>query len=119
MIELELPWPPTVNTYWRRGPTHTYLSKKGRAYKEAVKVAVLTQLGKLPFLKSRLSVSLHLYPPDKRKRDIDNHVKAVLDSLTESRVWHDDEQVDELQIVRGDIVKGGMAKVVVRKSGES
>jgi len=33
---IELPWPPTVNTYYTVARGRKILSKKGRAYKEAV-----------------------------------------------------------------------------------
>ena len=35
MIELTLPWPPTVNTYWRNFGGRTIVSAKGRSYRKA------------------------------------------------------------------------------------
>ena len=39
-------------------------------------------------------------PPDKRRRDLDNILKALLDSLVHAGVLIDDEIIDELHIIR-------------------
>jgi len=51
--------------------------------------------------------------PDKRRRDLDNLPKALLDGLTHSGIWDDDSQIDDLRIMRGEIVKGGSVTVVI------
>ena len=43
MIEITLPWPPTVNTYWRNFNGRTIISAKGREYRKAVADQVLIQ----------------------------------------------------------------------------
>ena len=58
-----------------------------------------------------------VYPPDRRKRDIDGYLKALLDSLTHAGVWLDDEQVDSIYITRGEVVKGGKAVVEILPMG--
>jgi crossover junction endodeoxyribonuclease RusA len=110
MIELELPFPPTLNTMWRRGPRSTYLSQRGKQYRSDV-LGVVRQQGVWETLDQRLAVTIVLYPPDKRQRDLDNYPKAILDSLTHAKVWVDDSQVDELVVRRGEKVKGGRADV--------
>ena len=118
-LTLELPWPPSVNHYWRSvlvgEHVRNLISAKGRAYKRNVGQAVLEQtIGRQrkhsPFM-GRVHVVLTLYPPDRRKRDIDNSTKAVPDALTDSKVWRDDSQVDELHITRSKVVQGGKAVV--------
>lgn len=120
-IIFELPWPPSVNHYWRNvvvgRHARTLISADGRAYKRNVGQAVLEQtvgqkIKHKPFL-GRVSVELTLYPPDRRSRDIDNSTKAVLDALTDAKVWRDDSQVDELHIRRADVVRGGKAVVQI------
>lgn len=46
--------------------------------------------------------------PDKRKRDLDNVAKATLDALQHAGLYDDDSQIDELRIVRGNKVDGGL-----------
>ena len=80
MIILTLPFPPSVNGYWRNINGRTLISAKGRAYKKAV--ARLVQWNHAANkLQGRLVVLVALHPPDRRKRDIDNSMKALLDSM--------------------------------------
>jgi len=78
MIELTLPWPPTVNTYWRNFNGRTILSAKGREYRKAVADQVLIQRGAKHY-DFALKVTIKAYRPDRRRRDLDNLLKAVLD----------------------------------------
>ena len=110
MLELTLPWPPTVNSYYRNIAGKTLISAKGRDYRKVVADQVLIQRGSLQ-LQSRLAVSIVAHVPDKRRRDLDNLLKSVLDALTHAGVWLDDSQIDSLAIARGPI--GGMLKVSI------
>lgn len=95
MILLRLPYPPTVNTYWRTFQNRMLISKEGRAYREAV----IAQCSDYK-LDGRLRVEIEATMPDRRRRDIDNLPKAVLDALTHAQVWNDDNQIDDLRIYR-------------------
>lgn len=116
-LTLRLPFPRSVNTYWRNiGRGRTILSKAGRQYKLDVQAAVLEQVGKVKPISSRVSVSVWLYPPDKRRRDLDNHAgKALFDSLTSAGVWADDEQIDRLRVYRRHTIPYGLAIVRIRE----
>jgi len=100
-LQLKLPWPPTVNTYWRFTASGPKISKAGRAYREAVVAHVLDTCGvrKEPRT-GRLAVCMRAHPPDRRRRDLDNLPKAVLDALEAAGVYEDDSQIDALMIVR-------------------
>ena len=101
-----LPFPPSINTYWRNFRGRTILSKAGREYKKAIAEYVVEN--NVPkFGESKLKITMILQPKDKRKMDIDNRIKCVLDSLQEAGVFDDDFQVDELHVMRGEQVKGG------------
>lgn len=111
-----LPWPPSVNHYWRRvligGKPRTLLSKEGREFKLAAVGAVLQQRrGPSAPLSGRLAIAVTLFPPDRRRYDLDNRLKAVLDSLTEARVWEDDRHVKIIHLEEGGIVRGGACRV--------
>ena len=41
-------------------------------------------------------LEMTLFPPDRRKRDIDNTFKSLLDALTHAKVWNDDSQVKKI-----------------------
>lgn len=56
-----------------------------------------------------------LFPRDKRKIDIDNRIKCVLDALQDAGVFNDDFQVDELSIARGKPIKGGAIRVLIEE----
>ena len=111
MIELTLPWPPTVNTYWRNVNGRTIISAKGREYRKAVADQVLIQRG-AKHLDYALQVTIAAYRPDRRRRDLDNLLKAILDSLTHAGVMEDDCLIVDLRIYWEDDV-GGMVKVTI------
>jgi len=87
------------------------ISEKGRAYAKAVADQVMVQRIKRG-MTCKLNVHIVAFPPDKRKRDLDNLFKAVLDSLTKAGVWIDDSQIDYLSI-RRDATIGGYLKVTI------
>lgn len=121
MIELTLPFPPSVNRYWRHtiinDAPRTLISREGRAFRKAVCEAVCMQLPwpRKSFCKPVLVV-VRLYPPDRRKRDIDNGLKALFDALTEAEIWLDDVVVKKLDLaLSGKTVKGGQAKIQIEE----
>jgi crossover junction endodeoxyribonuclease RusA len=110
MLELELPYPPSVNHYWRRVGTRTLISRGGRAFRESV-CAILTARKVRP-LAGPLAVEVTVHPPDRRRRDIDNVAKALLDALQQGGAYHDDSQIVRLAIEKVEPVPNG--KSVVR-----
>ena len=98
MIALTLPWPPSVNHYWRHQNGRHHISDQGVAFRIAVRSVVT--IARTQTLSGRLAVEIQAYPPDRRSRDLDNALKALLDALTHAGLWLDDEQIDDLRIVR-------------------
>lgn len=113
-LVLELPWPPSVNMLWRAVPRRgMILSRCGRDYRELALGALAEQTAGQPPLTGRLEVLLEAFPPDRRRRDLSNIPKAVEDAVTKAgTVWVDDEQIDDLRIIRREVCKP--AKVVLR-----
>lgn len=63
----------------------------------------------------RLFICISVYPPDKRKRDIDNLTKCILDSIQKAKVFVDDNQIDELFISRHEPIKDGKIIIWLRE----
>lgn len=113
MIRFQLPWPPTVNTYWRRVGAKTLISKKGRLYRDVAMDQAWQHDRRGWPLKGRLRVSVTAFPPDRRRRDLDNILKALLDALGHVGLYLDDSQIDRLEVVRTGL--GGVVVVKVEE----
>lgn len=108
-IAYELPFPPSVNTYWRTFRGRMIISAKGRKYRESVVACV----GLTKPLDCRLRITVQMHAPDKRRRDVDNILKAPLDALRHAGVYLDDSQIDDLRVIRAENRKDGAIEVVI------
>lgn len=111
MLAFNLPYPPSVNHYWRTVRGRMLISREGRQYRDKVALAAHCD----NTLDCRLSVTIAAFMPDRRKRDLDNITKAVLDAMTHAGVWQDDGLIDELAIIRKGVEKPGRVIVTVRQ----
>lgn len=100
--------PPSVNHYWVASGKRRYLSDKARDFHDVLSMLV-------PRIKttSRLKLDVTFHFPNRLRRDIDNYLKATIDSLVKCGLCLDDEQFDELIVRRGNVVKGGLIKIKV------
>lgn len=110
-LKIVLPWPPTVNTYYRlvvmgKAP-RVLISKRGREYREACSAHVHAQRIPRNQLTGKLSVTIAAFPPDRRTRDLDNLLKGLLDAMRHASVIRDDADIDRLAIERGPVRKDG------------
>lgn len=106
---ITLPWPPSVNRYYRNVAGKTLISAEGRAYRSAV-VNLLAESRTAPPMAGSVGVDIEAFMPDKRRRDLDNLLKGLLDALTHAGLWLDDSQVVDLRIRKAPTI-GGMVKV--------
>ena len=118
MVRFKLDWPPTVNTYWRatkdlRMGVRVYLSDKGREYKERAYFQQAEQRVPKGDPEARYEVLIDCYAPDRRKRDLDNICKVLLDVMEEYGTLPDDCQVDILTLRRRPATKGGYVSINV------
>lgn len=113
MVELILPWPPSVNRYWRRRGSQYFISKEGQDFRKKV-IFLCHKLPKLYDKTDRLFISIEAFPPDKRRRDLDNILKSLLDSLQHAEIYHDDNQIDKLYIERKSPLLGEV-KITITK----
>lgn len=115
MLFVELPYPPSVNHYWRQWRGKTLISRAGRAFRDRV-CSLLYALKAQP-IAGPLCVSIDLYPPDNRRRDCDNAMKALLDALQHGRAYHDDSQITWLLTQKAEVYRGGKAVVRIWQRG--
>lgn len=113
-INLILPFPPSVNTYWRRNGKTVFIAQAGKAFRRDGMAAIYQQLGKPKTLTGRLSVDVELRRGDRRSYDLDNYGKGLLDLLMQAGVIGDDSQVDSFAVRRGKVQPGkGVALVTI------
>lgn len=105
MVKFTIPYPPSVNSYWRH-PTRGKLagrhliSSAGRAYRTSVMAACHRQKILNIKMEGRLEISLAAVMPDRRRRDLDNILKAALDGISYAGVVLDDSQFDRVTVHR-------------------
>jgi crossover junction endodeoxyribonuclease RusA len=114
MLELELPYPPSINHYWRRVGPRTLISREGRRFRQQV-ATILTALRLAPMTDS-LDLEVDVFPPDHRRRDLDNLAKSLLDALQHAGVYADDSQIVRLSLIKNEPVSGGKTIVRLRRA---
>lgn len=124
MFKASLPIPPSVNAAYRSanrgGKTFVHKSKE---YKDwSVLAGRLFQFHhkNLVPMQGRLVVEYKFCFKDKRRRDIANYEKALTDFLEEQNVFVNDEQIDDIRMLRLPVNKdkaGVFIKVKEVKNG--
>lgn len=99
MIDYVFCFPPSVNTMYMQGKSHgqKFATKKLKEFKKSVKYLYPRQTPR----KGPLAITLYLYPPDKRVRDLDNYIKASLDGLTHIGAIVDDCHIKSINAYMG------------------
>jgi len=110
-VTIRLPYPPSVNGYWIRTRFGMAVGARGKKYRGDTAAAWMSQ-GAPVIGSRRLIVAIEIYPPNQQRRDLDNICKALLDALTACGLWADDEQIDELRLIRRGVLPPG--QVIVR-----
>jgi crossover junction endodeoxyribonuclease RusA len=118
MFDATLPFPPSLNAAVRHiaGGGH-YLSPEAKRFRASA-IATLKHAAARchhQTITKACAVVIDLYPPDKRKRDADNRIKAVLDCLQLAGVVKDDNLCRDVRVVSHDeaVEKGGRCNVTV------
>jgi len=114
-IELEMPMAVSENKYRRIVPgcSHPVISSEGRKYHETAK-AIFRQSGQAP-IRGRVKVEVEFYPPDWRRRDLDNLFKCLFDSLVNAGAIEDDHLITEIHAFKRDPVPNGLLFVRITK----
>lgn len=107
-LTLVVPVPPSLNHAYTRGRGHgkRVLAKEGRVYKATVAQILLCRARPAGGFElaigtpgRRIGLTLRLYFPNRRRRDISNCVKLLEDALGEA-LGFDDCTVDDLRVTR-------------------
>lgn len=121
-LNLEFPWPPSVNHYKKIG--RIIKTNSGKIYQQKINsdktktfyyqtYLIAKQIMPLEWAKFACSkeisfeVRVSLHPPDKKRRDIDNCLKVLLDSLVRANVIIDDSKINRLFVEKMENVLNG------------
>lgn len=93
-----VPGPPVPLQRARRGAGgRFYTPRASKVYKD--KVGWLARQAGVRCLKGPVRLTVAVWVPDARRRDVDNVAKACMDALT-GIAWQDDSQVSRLVVTR-------------------
>jgi len=109
-VRLELPEPLSLNRAYRTYQGRMLISREGRAYKKAV--ACLVSASRIRFGNKKVAVHIKVHFSNKRRHDLDNTFKVMLDAMADGRLYDDDSQIDDLHIVRGEMRKDKPCAIV-------
>lgn len=113
---VDLPFPPSVNHIWRKGRSGFHKSAKYKAWLEEAGKELLRQRPQK--ISGEYRIRFCLTPPDKRRRDQDNYIKAVSDLLVQHGVIDDDSFAIETVIkwIRASNYAPGVRVVIEGKT---
>ncbi len=105
ILRFTVPYPPSINHYYKYTLKKIVLGEKGAQYRRDAYYLLHKYRGHCK--DKRLAITINLFPPDNRRRDIDNVLKCLLDSIQHAGIYDDDNQIDMLTVIRRNVVKGG------------
>ena len=91
MSTIDLPLPPSVNRLWRSNRGRVHRAPRYLSWLKAAGWELVTQRPER--LAGSVRVNISAGRPDRRRRDVDNLGKALLDLLTKHEVIQDDSCV--------------------------
>ena len=113
-LEFELPWPPSVNHYYRHVGAKVLISRDGRKYREMIISRFRSD--NVETFRGPVELSIELYPPDNRRRDVDNSLKCLLDAFTHGGLYEDDSLIHRLVVTKREpMPPDGMAYIRIRE----
>lgn len=109
MIRFELPYPPSINHYYIHTARGVKIGDKGHKYRNDA--VYLLHKFKGACKDKKIAVTINVFPPDKRKRDLDNILKCLLDAMEHANVYENDNNIDMLTVIRRQSVPNGCVQV--------
>lgn len=111
LCTLKLPYPPSINSYYGSRGGRPFIKREGREYRERVMEILVPAFHEYESYDGPLQVWIEVFVPDRRRRDLDNLAKALLDAVTHSGVWKDDSLIEDLRFRRCGVTKGGYVRL--------
>ena len=97
-LDADIAWPPSVNRYYRHVGPKVLISREGRRYREGLCARLR---GRVQTMHGAIRMTAEFFPPDRRRRDLDNLLKCTPDSLMAAGAFKDDSQISEMHLYRG------------------
>jgi crossover junction endodeoxyribonuclease RusA len=96
-IEVELPFPPSVNFVWRmnRKTGRIYVNPKVHTYRRDVGILVNAMRPKPETITGNFAAEIRLNPP---VGDLDNRIKATLDAVQQAGLIANDKHCQRLTV---------------------
>ena len=116
---LRLPYPPSLNNLYATVQGRRVLSARGRQYHTEVAWLVRQTRQGAPPLTGRLGFQMEVHRHDKRPCDLSNLVKVTEDAIAEGGGYGNDNQIDELHVLRGALARPAYILVTVWTKEES
>ena len=116
-MTINIPFPYATGNHYKSfnfKSKRVFVTKKAQAYRLAVKSCLVAlRFAQSDMFVNHVKVVMNIYPPDKRKRDIDNVAKVVWDALTLAGLWKDDKLIKDLHVTVHEPFKGGYINLEV------
>ena len=107
-----LPMPPSVNALWKTGNARMYRSAKYLAWMAECEGMLADK--ERPRINYPFAIDIAIGRPSKRRMDIDNRVKAVMDILEREEIITDDCLCWHMTVYWDQDITG--CKVMIRKA---
>ncbi len=114
-LKFTIPYPPSLNVYWRNFRGRMVLSSEAKQYKRKVRDLFESDERLIPTAANKkrfVGLKIDVYRP-RKSGDLDNTLKAILDSLNEN-LYEDDRQVIEIHAARHDDKDNPRVEIGVR-----
>lgn len=98
-MQITIPYPPSLNRYWRNFGGRMVLSSEARTFKRRVK-EICDKAEIVSPIKGPVHMKVKVYRP-RKTGDLDNTLKAILDSLN-GILYVDDKQIISILAERFD-----------------
>jgi len=114
-VKLILPWPPSVNeAYLPMGRGRIVKTKIARMYFNDVAWEI--KFKRIPpFGKSRLKILIKCYSPNQSPYDLANLDKILMDTIENSGLFKNDNQIDDIRYKRMFVKPPGFVQVIIQE----